>query len=258
MADGLGVPILCAGDVFDRWNSPPELINWAIENLTPMYAVPGQHDMPHHDPEQLRRSAYWTLTEVGMLVNVCEPPRTFAGSMKVHGWGWGAEIGPPEPEDGCLNIALIHSYAYPRGGGHPGAREDQSLAGYRDRLKGYDVAVFGDNHQTFRADVGETRVVNCGCLIPRKQNERDHRPVVHILHDDCEIQMQYLDTLEDWWAEPVEEKEGIVRLDELDDFVEELQSLNRDSLDFRAAVERYLDDNETGKEARQAVLEAMG
>lgn len=54
------VPILCAGDVFDRWNSPPELINFAIKHLPPMHCIPGQHDLPNHSLEDIRRSAYST------------------------------------------------------------------------------------------------------------------------------------------------------------------------------------------------------
>ena len=53
------VPVLCAGDVFDRWNSPPELINFAIKNMPPMWAVPGQHDLPHHRLDEVHRSGLW-------------------------------------------------------------------------------------------------------------------------------------------------------------------------------------------------------
>ena len=37
-------PVICAGDIFDKWNSPPELINFAYDNLPEIYAIPGQHD----------------------------------------------------------------------------------------------------------------------------------------------------------------------------------------------------------------------
>ena len=54
-------PIVYAGDIFDKWNSPPELINFAIEHLPKGHAIPGQHDLPLHNYEDIRKSAYWTL-----------------------------------------------------------------------------------------------------------------------------------------------------------------------------------------------------
>lgn len=32
-----GVPIVMAGDLFDKWNQSPEMINWCIDNLPEMY-----------------------------------------------------------------------------------------------------------------------------------------------------------------------------------------------------------------------------
>ena len=69
-SDGIP-PILCAGDVFDRWNSPPELINFALEYLPPqMYSIPGQHDLPNHNYNEIDRSAYWTLVAANKITNV--------------------------------------------------------------------------------------------------------------------------------------------------------------------------------------------
>ena len=39
------VPIVCAGDVFDKWNSPPELINFALKHLPEMYAILPNHNL---------------------------------------------------------------------------------------------------------------------------------------------------------------------------------------------------------------------
>ncbi|GAG04154.1 unnamed protein product, partial [marine sediment metagenome] len=107
-ADGLKqVKILCAGDVFDssgadrrRWNSPPELINFAIDALPEgMYCIPGQHDLPNHNYGEIKRSAYWTLAKAGKLHNL--PPGKsmllrLDGSATVTAFPWGYEIEPPK------------------------------------------------------------------------------------------------------------------------------------------------------------------
>ena len=62
--------VVVAGDIFDRWNSPPEIINFAIENLPNCYAIPGQHDLPNHRYEEIERSAYYTLIKAGIIENL--------------------------------------------------------------------------------------------------------------------------------------------------------------------------------------------
>jgi hypothetical protein len=65
---GRPIPILCAGDIFDKWNSPPELIRFALEHLPDgMICVPGQHDLPNHSFEEIHRSAYGVLREAGKI-----------------------------------------------------------------------------------------------------------------------------------------------------------------------------------------------
>ena len=55
-------PLIVAGDVFDEgWRAhkcPPELVNFAIRHLPVCYAVPGQHDLPHHRYADVDKSAY--------------------------------------------------------------------------------------------------------------------------------------------------------------------------------------------------------
>lgn len=262
MAAETGASILCAGDIFEKWNSPPELINWAIENLPKMFAVPGQHDLPLHDAKQIKRSAYWTLVEAGTIVDSLTPDPIVMG-MGVYGFPFGEEITPPKDESDRLKVALIHSYAQQFGKGYPNAPRESLIFGYKEKLEGYDVAVFGDNHQTFRTRVGETCVVNCGCLIPRKLNERNYEPVIYVLFDDGCVEERELDTSEDRWVGPEESAEfawaeTLEFAEGLSEFVEDLKSLECDSLDFRSAMYRYLDSNRVTGPVRKAVLEAMG
>ncbi len=63
-------PIFIAGDVFDKWNSSAHLINHILVWIAGLdiYAIPGNHDCPHHNYKQLGRSSYWTLVEANKLV----------------------------------------------------------------------------------------------------------------------------------------------------------------------------------------------
>src|SRR4051812_41246060 len=48
-------PIVVAGDLFQSWREPAELVNFILNQMRPgiaWYAIPGNHDVPHHDPDQ--------------------------------------------------------------------------------------------------------------------------------------------------------------------------------------------------------------
>ncbi len=246
LADNLDVPVLCAGDIFHRWGSPPSLINFAIENLPKMYAVPGQHDLPHHSYDDIRQSAYWTLVEAGTIENVewRKPVWLKSAELALHAFSWGRELETRNNLAGdggtALHTALIHRYLWTdRYGGYPGAPAETNLRSMGEQLRGYDVAVFGDNHQQFQAKSGDCTVYNCGCLIRRTIAERDYRPAVGLLKADGLVEPHYLDTSEDKWvdAEPEQEEREVEGLDE---FLAELGGLEADSLDFREALKRYL------------------
>ena len=64
------LPIAFAGDLFDKWNVQPELINFALEHLPDgMICVPGQHDLPNHRLDQVHRSGYGVLVAAGKIVD---------------------------------------------------------------------------------------------------------------------------------------------------------------------------------------------
>jgi len=92
VAEQHGAPIVCAGDIFDRWNSPPELINFAIQSSPKMHSIPGQHDLPHHRYEDMQRSAYWTLVAAGVLTDLGTVPKVVSNWLAVHPFPWGFPI----------------------------------------------------------------------------------------------------------------------------------------------------------------------
>ncbi len=258
LAANLDVPVLCAGDVFHKWNSPPELINFAIDELPKMRAIPGQHDMPHHNYEDIRQSAYWTLVKAGKVSNL--PWGTWTGLNKfwISPFRFGVEFGPLSMDKGGgLRIALVHRYLWTdKIGGFPGAPAESNLKAMREQLKGYDVAVFGDNHQQFGVRSGDCTVWNCGCLIRRSIAERDYRPAVGLLKADGKVEAHRLDTSEDKWVDELPE-EGERKVEGLDEFLSTLDSMAASSLDFGEAMRRFLMDK-TDDDVKRILEGVMG
>lgn len=238
LAEEHAIPVICAGDIFDRWNSPPELINFAIKFLPRvMYAVPGQHDLPLHNYDDRRKSAYWTLCMTQRIQNLYGIHGPFQG-ITITGFPWGVPITPCERKDNTIQIAVIHQYVWKEGCGHTLASDAQRASKLKAQLKGYDVALFGDNHKNFVEKVGDCTVFNHGCFIPRKSDERNYKPRIGILMSDGSLTFEAQDTSKDLWA-PIAEAKKKESDGNMQRIISELQDLGATGLDFKEAVKRY-------------------
>ena len=251
-------PVIAAGDIFDRYNPNPELINWAIDHLPCMCAIPGQHDLPHHNYEDIQKSAYWTLEVADVIDNLGHGKPILVGQVVVHPFPWGFPVVPIEDDKSDrLHLAVIHDYVWLPGASYPGAPDESRLFAYWKRLSGYDTAVFGDNHKGFDAEAISCQVFNSGCLIRRKSDERDYLPAVGLLHPDGKVTRHYLDVSEDKWIDPVDKSDS-AEVEGLAEFLAELSKLDADSLDFREATNRWVNDNKVDDDVRRLLFDIMG
>ena len=124
-------PVLCAGDIFNRWNTCPELINFAISHLPDsMYAIPGQHDLPLHQIEDIHRSAYWTLVKAGKIINVEKGKALKINEYKIklYGFPYGAKlIECYDKLKDWTHIAIIHNYFWMENKKYTGAPRKQHI-----------------------------------------------------------------------------------------------------------------------------------
>ncbi len=260
-------PLIIAGDVFDDgWRPtkcPPELINWAISQLPEQcYAVPGQHDLPHHRYEDVRKSAYWTLVKTGKIIDLgIQPPMevitTGGRVIRLHGFPWGTLVEPLNRSNHlCIEIAVIHEYVWIKGKSYPNAPKEHWLDNDKNKLKGYDVCVFGDNHQSFDFVTEHTRVHNCGAFMRRRLDEKDHKPSVGLLHADLSITRHYLDISKNVFD--ITPREG-KRTSSIDpsELIGELKSLGDKVLDFTEALERLRASGQIEDDVWKIILSAL-
>lgn len=257
LAHKLKVPIICAGDVFDHWKSPPSLINFALEHLPEMYAVPGQHDLPLHSLADMDNSAFGTLVRVGKIKLLSNKP-TLINHVWVWGFPWNTPITPiHESEDDHIQLAVVHAYVWAKGCSYPGAPEEKRASCYKEKLKGFDVALFGDNHKGFLRDLGDLVVFNHGGFMRRKIDELDAKPAFGILMDDGSVQLAPQDCSKDKFI-----ARDVAKFEEGDEFqmsafLKELHTLGASELDFKEAVKHYLDTYETSPGARKLILKIL-
>lgn len=247
-----GVPILCAGDVFDRWNPTPELINFAMDHLPQMYAIPGQHDLPFHSYADIQKSAYWTMVKHERIVNV-DPQFRFS-SHRVMGFPWGRAIQCPPPiEIMGLNIALVHEYTWTKDAGYPDAPESHRLN--TAKYQGYDMVIIGDNHISWDSfGVCPPYIWNAGGFYRRKSDEVDHRPRVGLIHADGSVESHYLDCSKDVLVPTAHGEQAIVS-HEVSAFVNHLRTLHGASLDYREELVRAM--RSQPDDVKKLLLEAL-
>lgn len=254
------LPIICAGDIFDRWNPPAELINFALEYLpSGIYAIPGQHDLPYHSYEDIKKSGYWTLVASGKIKNL--PPKELVevqglSPLVLHGFPFGVDIERShKPNDLLLNMAVVHKYVWHKSAGYTGAPEEGRIGNLEKDLKGYDVAVFGDNHSPFHCKVGKCQVWNCGGFFRRKSDEKDYEPAVGLLYKDGRIERKPLDISKDKFSDVPDQFKG--NQINLESFLDELQTLSDTTISFEEALNFYMDKEKTPKSVRDIILKSV-
>lgn len=262
LADQAGEPVavVIAGDVFDRWNSPPELINLALDYLPDhVYAVPGQHDLPYHDVARVGRSAFGTLVKSGKITQLGREPVTHGARLRMWGFPWKAEISPPRVRsDLLIELCVAHRYVHTKNSGYAGAPRDSLIKALADRLAGYHAAVFGDNHRPFLCRLADgCTVVNTGTFVRRKADEGEHRPHVGLLRADGTIDVHYLDVDADRFSSPADLGRVRAAGGDVRSFLQELHKLRVDFPDFPTIVRRIMDERRVGADVRRIVVAAL-
>lgn len=251
---------ICAGDVFDRWNSPPELINFALDKLPTMYAIPGQHDLPHHNYGDIERSAYHTLVQAGKIINlgpgeVVEPMGSHDGNIRLRGFPYGhnPKDHSPSTDSEALNVAVVHRYVWKKGFGYPGAPPANQLK-KKNAFIGYNTIIYGDNHKAFTAD--GHHIINCGTFMRRAIDEVA-APCVGLLRADGTAELLPL-SIDGEDMAIGENYEEIERVLDMGAFIRELEELGGDgALDFVGAITRFLEKNEVVRQVREVVLRVL-
>ncbi len=260
-------PVIYAGDIFDRWNSPPELINFAIKHLPKGYAIPGQHDLPLHNMEDIEKSAYWTLYKAGVLKHISPKcvgteigfPKYPNSLIDVHAFPFGFPIQENKRKNNLIQIALVHEYVWIKDASYPNAPKEKKIdytKNKKGRIKGYDIIVYGDNHKGFWVGFEDAQILNCGTLMRRKSDEVDYQPQIGLLLDSGKMISHKLDISQDQHLESMENVNEDEKID-LSDFIEELELLGDTALDFQEAMKQYFESNKTKKAVKKILLKAM-
>lgn len=238
-----GVPIVHAGDVFDRWDTPVEFVNLMIDYWpsADFFAVPGQHDLPGHSYAEIDRSAYWNLVKAGRITTL-DPGKLqcIGDGLYVRGFPWGFPIEPlpAAKRDGYCYLLVAHRYVYDRE--NPSQAGDEAHTSViRGHLQGYDASLFGDHHRQFvTRRLGKQPIFNHGTALRRHADERDLQVGPGVLYDDGSIERVELAMPPEVWADaPAQQLAAPLGVD-ADALLKLLRAGGEAAVSFRDAVDR--------------------
>lgn len=248
-------PILHSGDLFDKWNSPAELINFALEHLPEMWSIPGQHDLPFHQLKDIKKSAYWTLVQSGKVKNLI-PGHTFQITHDVNltGFPWGCPLERIKKENESIFIALVHEYKWCSGASYPNAPQAAKVT--KAKTKGYDIISYGDNHISFDVHGHEGVIWNNGGFMKRHRDEVDHKPRVGLVMTDGTVESYFLNTDDEVYMKK-QAADTFTEGPKMDKFFDTLEGLGSSELDFKAAVKEYTETETVSKATKKIINECM-
>jgi DNA repair exonuclease SbcCD nuclease subunit len=163
-------PVIHAGDLFDYWKSSPELLSKTIEHLpNQFYTVYGNHDLPQHNINMIKKSGLYTL-QIGGNVEV----RELSYIEPIH-WG----MIPFGKED--ASILVWHIFTYQGKEPFPGC---SSLTAKKllKKYPQYHLIVTGDNHQSFIEEYEGRLLVNPGSIFRMDADQIEHKPRVYLYY----------------------------------------------------------------------------
>lgn len=247
-----GIPTFVAGDTFDRsrdfmdmWTMRQFLLHHAPCPQR-IYAVPGQHDLFHHNPNDRATSLNAIIADDGCLTDMPDVGMDIgAGVAEVYGAGWGQAIPIPENPE-AFNVLVWHKTLWHRTPVYPGQTEGNVTVEAAHLSKvGYKMVFSGDNHKAFDVETGGVRFHNIGAFTRDDVTLKSQQPRFCVLFDDLSVESVYVGEKDVFDLGRSDADKG--REDKKDEFSEALAGGFDGSLTFKGNLEAVAKSGECGE-----------
>lgn len=255
------IPLLIAGDLGDKWRWGHALEQFAIRwlnivNPCPV-VIPGQHDLPDHNINNLGRSALGVLQEAG-VINLLGRDSQIASLNKitVQGIPYGCEVKTLDIPDDSYKVLMLHTLVTETSKADwPG----QNAVTAKELLDKYDfdLILTGDNHKPFVVEQDDKILVNPGSMMRSTAAQIDHRPRVYLWYaKQYRVEPIYL---------PIEQ--GVVTRDHIDTkderdgrieaYVKRLDDTYEVGLSFEENLQKFFTANKVVTSVKDKMLQAV-
>ena len=210
-ANEFNVPILIAGDVFDKAVNDSKLLSFVISLFNrspqPIYTVAGNHDLPFHSIDRIEESGYAVLLKAGVIIDCSETQnyRRNGISVQVHGYHWLKPLHSTIYQNpDAVQVALVHRMITDgTAGWYPGCEPHAINAVMREFKHFFHYAVFGDNHAPFVSSYNQSaqhmgvfagsdrkiQILNPGSFMRRTRGELELSTRAYVLQSRTAVKL---------------------------------------------------------------------
>lgn len=267
------IPILIAGDLFDRACPPLWFVNECLNMLQEfeyphIHVIPGNHDLPQHSMENLNKSALYSLA-LANLIHLYEDslPEKIKKSFTLFGVPFGHPMPNQAPRSTITPlVAMLHMMVWHKDAPYHGIGDDSNLKSYLDKpeFQWPDIILTGDCHKPFAVEIDENRWwVNPGTIMRFTVAQKDYRPRVYVLYDEggrYTVEPHYFDDKEGVIDDThiVAQREKNEREEAITGFIERVNDIGSDEsdIDFWENLRRFFHAHKTDKEVQKVIMEA--
>ena len=258
-------PVLIAGDVGDKSSWPNSLLVWFLRKsgtgaFKRLVIIPGQHDLPSHNLENIDKSGMGVLAIVNEKIDVITIPGTgvrIADDIFVYGYPFGTET-VEKNGDAKYKVAMIHKLVIEDKSEHEW--QDEVVTSAKTLLKNYpeyQLILSGDNHKPFVVNFRGRLLVNPGSLMRSRADQVNHKPRVYLWYKDTnEVEPVYLPIDQDV-LDRTHIDETNQRNDRVTAYVKHLKENTDVTFSFEDNMEKEFRNNRIRKGVKDKIREAM-
>ena len=245
-------PWLISGDLFNNAHPGDWILGYIISlfkeyNVCPA-VIPGQHDMPDHSLEIMKKDSGLNVLKAAGVISLLPTEEKDGGFLWDDDLIYGCPYGQQPPtieEEGWNKILLWHNMVIKD---DPLWNKQIASTGERILRKYpmFDIICTGDNHNTFVCENKGRFLVNPGSMMRMKTNQKDHKPCV-FRWDKGNLEQIFLpieeDVFDDSHITEKEEKEN-----RLDGFITKLNEIRPElnensSVSFKGNLKNFFQVN---------------
>ena len=243
------VPLIIAGDVFDKAQGSTRLVNFIADHMPHALSCPGNHDLPYHSLDRIDISSYGSLLRMGKLEGIGG-----VHTMDIHGtrvsftlFPFGEPLHPCET-DADVNVAVIHHFVWTAPSAMEKIMPDCELNMLLKQMPGFDYYIFGDNHEPFFVD----NVINCGSFFRRKKGDDSYQPTVPLVYAD-HVQFLPVPVHEDIVTTAETKEQKAEAKHNFEQFFQSLKEAEKLSCDISTLVQEELIKQKLSPEVKDAI-----
>ena len=265
-----GVPILDAGDVFDKAVSSLFLNCFILEKIkkinNKIITIPGNHDLVNHSLELFKKSNLYLLslasTNFYVLRNdLINEYYEILPDVVVYGQEYCTKlpkINVLEKHIKYKKILLLHAMIFEK-------EKNKYIEGHTakeilNKYKNFDIIITGHNHKTFVVQNNKQILINPGSLMRMSIDQINHKPSIFLLYDDFTIQQQNIPIADNVFDNTYIEiqklkKENKIKIEK---FINNINKKNiKSNKDYITNVENYIIKNKINKNIQNYIWESI-